>query len=81
MSKKSRRPSQKRHALALVAQLQAQLQAQGLLQPGTVAIADVAHDAWCAFYKGRECSCTPDITVEALPPGPGEARNGKEGAP
>jgi hypothetical protein len=25
--------------------------------------AAVAHDNYCAFHKGRDCNCDPDITV------------------
>ena len=31
--------------------------------PVGVYMTEVAHDDWCNFYKGKECSCTPDINI------------------
>ena len=33
------------------------------IQPGTVSLVDVAHDAWCGIFKGRRCHCDPDIRL------------------
>jgi hypothetical protein len=35
-----------------------------------VVIANIEHDAWCDHYRGRECSCVPDISL--IPDGGGE---------
>lgn len=32
--------------------------------PTGVLTTSVAHDSWCDFYKGQDCSCTPDIKIE-----------------
>lgn len=35
----------------------------GLLQPGEVSVASVEHDVGCAALSGRNCHCTPVVTV------------------
>jgi hypothetical protein len=37
--------------------------AKGHTPLGGLSIATIQHDNWCGIYKGRECSCTPDITL------------------
>jgi hypothetical protein len=37
---------------------------------GRMVIANIEHDAWCDHYRGRECSCVPDISL--VPDGGGE---------
>jgi hypothetical protein len=37
---------------------------------GRVVIANIEHDAWCDHYRGRECSCVPDISL--VPDGSGD---------
>lgn len=31
--------------------------------PNGVFITEVSHDSWCKIYKGKNCSCTPDIDI------------------
>lgn len=31
--------------------------------PLGIYMTEVAHDDWCAFYKGKKCSCVPDINI------------------
>ena len=38
--------------------------ANGVLDAGSVAHAKVAHDNDCGIYKGDECHCDPEITIE-----------------
>ena len=33
------------------------------LPPGAY-VSNVFHDDWCAFFKGGECNCDPDVVVE-----------------
>ncbi len=39
-------------------------------KPGEVRFVEVAHDDWCAIFKGEPCDCEPEIglgPVEAKP--------------
>ena len=31
--------------------------------PVGVYMTEVAHDDWCAFHKGKKCSCVPNINI------------------
>jgi hypothetical protein len=31
---------------------------------GRAVIANSEHDAWCGYYRGRECSCMPNSFVQ-----------------
>lgn len=44
------------------------LGAKESLKPGTITIANVAHDDWCSLYsgKGKECDCNPEITYQTV---------------
>jgi hypothetical protein len=37
----------------------------GLIQPGTVADLQIAHDDDCPALRGSACACVPDLTVTA----------------
>jgi len=32
-------------------------------KPGTVTLVCVAHDGWCAVFRGGLCDCNPTITT------------------
>lgn len=36
---------------------------RGALHPGTVAVAEVRHEDWCAIWKGKPCDCESDIEL------------------
>lgn len=38
--------------------------ANGVLDTGSLVHAFIAHDANCGIYKGKECHCDPEITIE-----------------
>jgi len=38
--------------------------ANGVLDAGSVAHAQVGHDLSCDIYTGGECHCDPEITIE-----------------
>ncbi len=42
----------------LLAQEKLQLPRSGLLH------CTIAHDSWCAIYKGKQCNCHPEITFK-----------------
>ena len=37
-----------------------------LLEPGTVSVLMVAHDDWCAHFKGRDCTCEPAVEARRV---------------
>jgi hypothetical protein len=37
-----------------------------VLQRGTVTIAMVAHDDWCAYFTGKACSCEPEVSYRTV---------------
>jgi hypothetical protein len=37
--------------------------ASGLMPRPGVHFVNIAHDNWCAIYRGGACSCVPDIAI------------------
>jgi hypothetical protein len=35
---------------------------------GGAVVVDVAHDSWCAIFKGKRCDCDPEIRVRPVVP-------------
>ena len=33
----------------------------GIIDKGSVGLADIYHDQWCGHNKGRDCDCDPEI--------------------
>jgi hypothetical protein len=42
-------------------------------QPGQVIEVNIAHDDWCAHWKGGACNCNPSVTEKTG--GRGNSRN------
>ena len=36
------------------------------LEPGRVGVMLIAHDDWCAHFKGGECDCDPDVELRRV---------------
>lgn len=42
------------------------LHARGSYQVEHVYMTMVAHDEWCAHFRGGECDCDPDVSLQEL---------------
>ena len=36
---------------------------EGKIPPGSTNLVTVAHDDWCAVFRGEACNCNPDVSI------------------